>query len=160
MSLVTGRQQRFSIIPWLFVAGFALVFAVNGTMMWFAIGSFSGLYSDRPRDRGLRYNQVIAEQRTRDALGWTVEASWQAESRRLGLAVNDPGGRPLDGAVVSVALIRPAEKRAALRIAMEPQGDGRFAATVALPARGNWDADIVVDDGSHRFAVTKRLFLR
>jgi nitrogen fixation protein FixH len=160
MSLLAARQERPSIVPWLFVAGFAIVIAVNGTMMWFAIGSFSGLYSDHARDRGVHYNQVVAEQRARDALGWTVEASWQAESHRLGLAVKNASGRPLDGAAVSVELIRPAEKRAPVRIVMEALGDGRFAATVALPARGNWDADIVVNTGSHRFAITKRLFLR
>jgi hypothetical protein len=43
---------------------------------------------------------------------------------------------------------------------MEPLGDGRFAAIVALPVRGNWDADVVVDAGSRHFAVTKRLFLQ
>lgn len=160
MPLATDRRRSFSIVPWLFVAGFALVIAVNGTMMWFAIGSFSGLYSDHARDRGVHYNQVIAEQRARDAIGWRVETIWQAETHRFGLAVKDASGRPLDGAAVSVELIRPAEKRAPVRIAMEPLGGGRFAATVALPARGNWDADIVVDAGSHRFAITKRLFLQ
>jgi nitrogen fixation protein FixH len=160
VSVATHRQQSFSIVPWLFVAGFALVIAVNGTMMWFAIGSFSGLYSDHARDRGLHYNRVMAEQRARDALGWSVEASWQAADHRLGLAVKDANGRPLDTAAVSVELIRPAEKRAPVRIAMEALGGGRFAATVVLPARGNWDADIVVDTGGQHFAVTKRLFLR
>jgi nitrogen fixation protein FixH len=84
MSLATNRDQNFSIVPWLFVAGFALVIAVNGTMMWLAISSFSGLYSDHARDRGVHYNQVMAEQRARDALGWTVEASWQAENHVSG----------------------------------------------------------------------------
>jgi nitrogen fixation protein FixH len=160
MSLLTARHKSFSIVPWLFVAGFALVIAVNGTIMWFAIGSFSGLYSTHARDRGMRYNRVVAEQQARDALGWTVEATWQAEVHRLELAVKDAGGRPIDGAAVGVELIRPAEKRPPVRFTMEPLGDGRFAATVALPARGNWDADIVVDAGSRRFAITKRLFLR
>src|SRR5690242_7131073 len=112
MSLLTpSSSSRFSIVPWLFVAGFALVIAVNGIMMWFAIGSFSGLYSDHARDRGLNYNQVMAEQRARDALGWTIETSWQADSHRLVLAVKDAKGRALGGAAAAVELIRPAEKR-------------------------------------------------
>ena len=160
MSLLAARSARFSIVPWLFVAGFALVIAVNGTMMWLAIDSFSGLYSDHARDRGLHYNQVVAEQRARDALGWSVETGWQAESHRLTLAVKDGSGRPLESAVVTVELIRPAEKRAPLRVALESRGDGRFGGTIALPARGNWDADIVVAADGHRFAITKRLFLR
>lgn len=160
MSVLADRSSRSSMVPWLFVAGFALVIAVNGLMMWFAIGSFSGLYSNQPRVRGLRYNEVMAEQRARDALGWTVETNWQADSHRLALAALDAAGKPVDGATVTVELVRPAEKRAPLAVAMVPQGDGHFAGTVDLPARGNWDADIVVDAGGRRFAVTKRLFLR
>lgn len=160
MSVLVDRSSRFSIVPWLFVAGFALVIAVNGVMMWFAIGSFSGLYSDHARARGLHYNQVMAEQRARDSLGWTIETSWQADSHRFTLTVLDGAGKPLDGAHVTVDLIRPAEKRAPLVVTMAAQGKGRFAAAVDLPARGNWDADIVVEADGHRFAVTKRLFLR
>lgn len=160
MSVIADRSARSSIVPWLFVAGFTLVIAVNGLMMWFAIGSFSGLYSNQPRVRGLHYNEVMAEQRARDALGWTVEASWQADSHRLALTALDAGGRLIDGAAVKVELIRPAEKRAPLAVEMAPQGDGRFAGMVDLPARGNWDADIVVEAGGRRFAVTKRLFLQ
>ena len=55
--------SRSRYIPWLFVAGFAVVIAVNATMIWFAVGSFSGLYTPVPRDRGLHYNAIIAEQK-------------------------------------------------------------------------------------------------
>lgn len=160
MSLSAIPQRRMSLVPWLFVAGFTIIVAVNGTMMWFAVGSFSGLYSDHARDRGLRYNRVVTAQRDRDALGWTVETGWRAERGVLELKLGDRAGRTLDGATVAVELIRPAERRAPISIAMAPLGDGRFAGTVALPARGNWDADIVVEAGGHRFAVTRRLFLQ
>ena len=160
MSLLANRSSRSSLVPWLFVAGFAVVLAVNGIMMWLAVGSFSGLYTDHARDRGLRYNQVMAEQRARDALGWIIEMEWQSERHQLTLTANDATGKPLERAVVAVELIRPAEKRVPLHVILEPLGAGRFAGTIALPARGNWDADIVVDADGHRFAATKRLFLR
>jgi nitrogen fixation protein FixH len=159
MSVLTAPRSRASLVPWLFVAGFAIVIAVNGTMTWLAIESFSGLYSNKPRDRGLRYNQVVAEQRERDALGWKVETSWQAGTGTLGLTVADRDGTALQDAAVTVELIRPAEKRASLRIAMTPVDGGRFAGAVDLPARGNWDADIVILSGGRRFAVTRRVFL-
>ena len=156
----SNRSSSFSFIPWLFVAGFAIVIAVNGIMMWLAIGSFSGLYSDHARERGVHYNQVMAEQRSRDALGWTVVPSWQADGGVLGIKVSDAAGRPLPGAVASIELIRPAERRAPIDVALSDLGDGRFAGRVALPERGNWDADIVVEAGGQRFALTKRLFLQ
>lgn len=156
----SNRSSSLSFVPWLFVAGFAVVIAVNGIMMWLAIGSFSGLYSDHARERGVHYNQVMAEQRTRDALGWIVVPSWQADGGVLGLKVRDAAGKPLAGAVASIELIRPAERRAPIDVALSDLGDGRFAGRVALPERGNWDADIVIEAGGHRFALTKRLFLQ
>ncbi|MBS0525729.1 MAG: FixH family protein [Proteobacteria bacterium] len=155
-----NRSSSFSFVPWLFVAGFAIVIAVNGIMMWLAIGSFSGLYSDHARERGVRYNQVMAEQRSRDALGWSVVPSWQADSGVLGLKVSDSAGKPLPGAVASIELIRPAERRAPLDVVLSDLGNGRFAGHVVLPERGNWDADIVIEAGGRRFALTKRLFLQ
>jgi nitrogen fixation protein FixH len=158
--MTTASLQHGRYIPWLFVAGFAVVIAVNATMVWFAVGSFSGLYAHKARDRGLRYNEVVAEQKVRDALGWRIDSTWRAEASCLELTITGAHGEPLTGAHVSAELVRPAEKRPPLSVPMGALGDGRFAGQVDLPARGNWDIDIVVDyDGKH-FAVTRRMFLK
>lgn len=156
-STVVARSRH---IPWLFVAGFAIVFAVNATMITIAVGSFSGLYTPTPRDRGLHYNEIIAAQRARDALGWRVEPTWRPDSGTLEIAVFDRAGQPLAGAQVAVALVRPAEKGAVLSVEMVPVDIGRHSGHVTLPARGNWDADISVEQGGQRFAQTRRMFLR
>jgi nitrogen fixation protein FixH len=155
---------RGRYIPWLFVGGFAIVIAVNAVMIWFAVGSFSGLYSDRAREVGLHYNQVIAEQRARDALGWKVATAWRAESRRLELTVAGADGRPLENAQVKVELVRPVERRAPLPVTMSMVGSGAFAAHVDLPDgvhwRGNWDIDITIERDGQHYAVTRRMFFK
>src|SRR5690349_24298056 len=98
MSVLRLRPHH---IPWLFVAGFGVVVAVNAVMIWLAVGSFSGLYSNHARERGLRYNQIVAEQKSRDALHWQVGAQWLAENSRLQLTVIGADGKPLSGARVS-----------------------------------------------------------
>jgi nitrogen fixation protein FixH len=158
MSTTLASRGRY--IPWLFVLGFALVVAVNGTMIWFAVGSFSGLYTPKPRDRGLRYNDVLTAQQSRDVLGWRIDSKWQPESHQLDLALFDREGRPLAGARATVELVRPAEKRPPLSIAMAVVGPGQLAGTVDLPARGNWDIDIVIERDGQRFAQTRRMFLQ
>lgn len=156
----TAEVTRSRYIPWFFVAGFAIVVAVNATMISFAVGSFSGLYTPKPRDRGLHYNEVIAAQQARDALGWRVEPTWRPGSDDLEVAVFDRAGQPLAGAQVAVALVRPAEKGTVVGVAMTAVDIGRHAGHVALPARGNWDVDISVEQGGQRFAQTRRMFLR
>lgn len=151
---------RIHPIPLTFIAGFAVVIAVNGIMMWQAITSFSGLYSDHARDHGVTYNRVIAEQKARDGLGWKVATSWQPESQRLGLSLANADGSPLAGARVSVELVRPAEKRAPIDVDLTNLGDGRFGARIDLPMRGSWDLDIAVESNGQHYAVTKRVFLQ
>ncbi len=158
--MATTLVSRGRYIPWLFVAGFALVVAVNATMIWLAVGSFSGLYTPKPRERGLHYNDIVAEQRTRDALGWRVETQWQSEGDRLEIAVFDATGKPLAGTRVFASLVRPVEKRPPLTVAVHAVDVGRYAGSVDLPARGNWDIDVVVERDDERYALTRRMFLR
>ena len=158
--MTAALTSRSRYIPWLFVAGFAVVIAVNATMICFAVGSFSGLYTPKPRDRGLHYNAIVAEQQSRDALGWRVETVWRVETGRLELSVFEASGRPLAGAHLSAELVRPVEKRPPLAVALGDLGKGRFAAYVDLPVRGNWDLDIVVERDGDRYAVTRRMFLK
>lgn len=157
MSTVANRSHY---IPWLFVAGFALVVAVNAIMVWFAVGSFAGLYTQKPRDRGLHYNEVIAEQQRRDALGWRVEARWRPDAGRLEIDLFDAAGRPLAPTRLSAELVRPVEKRAPLGVTLEATDIGRFAGRVNLPERGNWDLDVVVERDRERYALTRRMFLK
>ena len=151
---------RIHPIPLTFIAGFAIVIAVNGIMMWLAIDSFSGLYSNHARDHGVAYNRVIAEQKARDGLGWKVATSWQPESQRLGLSLANADGSPLAGARVSGELVRPAEKRAPVDVHLTNLGDGQFGARIDLPMRGSWDLDIAVESNGQHYAVTKRVFLQ
>src|SRR5437763_11462890 len=103
---------RGRYVPWLFVAGFTVVIAVNATMICFAIGSFSGLYTSKPRDRGVHYNQIVAEQKTRDALGWRLDTAWGPQGGGLEVSVDDAPGPPLCGGRLTVVFVRPAENRA------------------------------------------------
>jgi len=147
-------------IPWLFVAGFALVVTVNVAMIWLAVGSFSGLYTVKPRERGLHYNAVVEAQNNRDALGWRVYTTWNPAANRLEVAAFDAAGQPLPGARIAIELIRPVAKQQPLPVTMAAVDIGRFAGHVGLPARGNWDVDIVVEHRGERYALTRRMFLR
>ncbi|MDP1963906.1 MAG: FixH family protein [Reyranella sp.] len=158
--MTTALASRSRYIPWLFVAGFAIVVGVNATMISFAVGSFSGLYTPKPRERGLYYNTVVAEQKARDTLGWRIDAAWRAETGRLEIAVSDANGQPLADARVFAELVRPVEKRPPVGMTLAATAAGKFAGYVQLPVRGNWDLDVVVERGGDRFSQTRRMFLR
>lgn len=158
--MTTALASRSRYIPWLFVAGFAVVVGVNAIMITFAVSSFSGLYTPKPRERGMHYNDVVAEQKARDTLGWRIAAAWRPETGRLELAVSDAAGQPLTGARVSAELVRPVEKRPPVGVTLTTTDAGKFAGFVELPVRGNWDLDVVVERDGNRFAQTRRVFLK
>lgn len=158
--MTTAVPSRSRYIPWLFVAGFAIVVAVNATMISFAVGSFSGLYTPKPRERGLHYNTVVVEQKARDALGWRIDATWRAETGSLEVAVSDAAGQPLAGARVFAELVRPVEKRPPVGVTLAVVEGGTFVGHVELPVRGNWDLDVVVERGGDRYAQTRRMILK
>src|SRR5690606_15078373 len=56
--------------PWLFVAALGLVVAVNGVLISYAVGSFSGLDTAQPYERGLDYNATLAAARAQEEMGW------------------------------------------------------------------------------------------
>jgi nitrogen fixation protein FixH len=158
--MTTTSLARDRHVPWIFVAGFAVVIAVNAIMVWLAVGSFSGLYTPQPRERSLHYNDIIARQTDRDALGWQLQATWQPQDSRLEIAIADAQGQPIGDARLHAELVRPVEKRPPVVVDMAAVDGGRYAATVDLPVRGNWDLDVVVEQGGHRFAQTRRMFLK
>src|SRR5262249_55665126 len=61
--------------PWLIVAGMALVVAVNGVLIYFAVSSFTGLATDDPYDKGLAFNQAAAAATAEAARGWQVDVA-------------------------------------------------------------------------------------
>ena len=89
-----------------------------------------------------------------------IAPQWRPESDRLELTLTDRSGAPLVGARVTVELVRPAEKRPPIGVALAAVDGGRHAGHVDLPARGNWDLDIVVERDGERFAQTQRMFLK
>jgi nitrogen fixation protein FixH len=160
----THAEQRpvDRLIPWLFVLGFLVVILVNALMVYVALGSFSGLVTDRPYDRGRAYNTTLEARAKQDALGWTSRFALDSQgdgTQRLLLDVADQAGAPIAGATVDVTLVRPVERGHDRGVALSERGAGRYAGTVALALPGLWEARIVVQRGADRFAAIKRVMV-
>lgn len=133
--------------PWIFVGAFAVVFAVNITMVTFATSTFSGLAVERAFDKGNAYNAEIAAERAQDALGWTAafgiaESRPEADDARTVVwrfVVTDKIGRPVDGLAVSATVERPTVTGHDMAITLHPTGPGTYAAETLLPFKGQWE---------------------
>lgn len=154
---MTARpSDRF--IPWYFVLFFAVLTAVFAVFVYIARSTHPGLVTDRAYDKGLGYNKVIASAEAQDRLGWTSAISTGFESGRaiVTLSLKDKKGAPLDGAQVSLWLIRPVKSGMDVKDEMLPAGKGVYEGRAVLPARGLWDVRIEAVKGDSRYQAYKR----
>lgn len=159
-----GQPPRWSrLIPWMFVGGFAIVIAVNGALIYYAQSSFSGLETEHAYDRGLDYNRTLEAAAAQEKLGWRGDVALaQAADGKHELAVlfADRLERPIDGLKVEAHLLRPANAGMDLDLTLHGQGNGRYAAAVALPALGQWEIRIVARDHQNSWQKSERLFAK
>jgi len=147
----------------LFIAGFLVVIAVNGALIFFAEDTFSGLETDNAYERGLDYNQALAGEAAQERLGWHAEAaiSEVADARRtLRVQLSDRDGKVLDGLALEAYLVRPSNAGMDLTLTLRSAGNGAYAAEFTLPAPGQWDLRLVAHRGEVAWQHSQRLFVK
>ncbi len=161
--------------PYIFVGGFAVVVTANLIMMYFATSTFTGLETKGAYERGIGYNQLIAQQEAQDRLGWTV--AFKADSvlsgqpgsdqpgaaerpTTLTLTLTDAQGMPLDGMDVEAAVRRPTVAGYDYDLRLLPVGPGAYKAEIALPMAGQWDVQLFAKRGDDTYRLRERVFVR
>lgn len=154
---MTARpSDRF--IPWYFVLFFAVLTVVFAVFVYIARATHPGLVTDKAYDKGLKYNNVIASAEAQDKLGWAsaISTGFQDGRAIVTLSLKDKNGKPLEGAQVSLWLIRPVKSGMDVKGEMQPAGKGSYEGRVVLPARGLWDVRIEAVKGDARHQEYKR----
>jgi nitrogen fixation protein FixH len=162
LAIPVAPHPRGRWIPWLFVAFFAVVVAVNGAMIWIALGSWTGLATNQAYDRGLQYNRNLAAARRQAALGWRPELHARLTDGLAGeveLAVTDALRQPLAGADVAIRFERPTSEGADFTLAMVPSEAGIYRTRFELPLAGVWNVHTTIRRGDDLYVHEQRLVL-
>ena len=140
-AIIAGNERRGRWIPWIFVGGFAVIIIVNGIMITFAVGTFSGLTTSEPYTKGLRFNDQLRQAEAQERLGWHVSSRFVPGGTRSGdftLEIADRGGAGIAGARVTATFTRPLERKRDFTVALAALGGGRYGAHAELPLPGLW----------------------
>jgi nitrogen fixation protein FixH len=121
----------------LMLAFFALVFLVNGAMIYSAVSTHTGLVAKEPYRKGLHYNERIAAGERQARLGWTDTVELGRDGRVV-VALAGPGGRPLVGHKLEVLIGRPSTDRQDLRLALVEAVPGRYEGRTGPLGGGSW----------------------
>ena len=149
-------------IPWLFVLGFLVLFAVTGSFVKLALTSFTGLVSTNAYERGLAYDEVLAAEAAQAERGWQMAIETPAlsgEGQTMRVALTDRDGAPIRGAAVHVLAERMSRYAQQMRFDLALQDDGTYAAPVAFPIGGRWLVSVLAEVGSDRHFETEEIVL-
>ena len=160
-SALAAEPRRGRAYPWIFVAAFLGIIAVNATMVALAVTTFSGIETPKHYLEGLAYNQLLAATRAQEALGWHVDiaAAGAAGDLAIAVAARDAAGRPLEQLALEAILVRPTRSGLDRQVALVPVGPGRYRATASLPEPGLWDLRLIANRGEAHWQTVKRLML-
>lgn len=150
------------LIPWIFVAGMALVVAVNGVLVYFALGTWSGLVVERPYERGVQYNRLLEEAARQDRLGWQFDIALETagESTRIVVQAMDAVGKPLSGLSLRASIERPVEREEHGTVLLGEQQPGRYAASLGRLRPGQWQTRLVAERGADSASTAQRQIIR
>ena len=145
--------------PWALAGGMAVVFAVNGAMVAFAIGTFPGKAGSDGFDLSNHYDRVLETAERQAALGWKLDATLDAAGRPV-VTLTDRAGTPLSHAGVEAVAERPLGEPERARLALHAAGTGRYVAQTPLPGPGQWDLTLSATAVGHTVAATRRVVVR
>lgn len=158
----TTPTRTSNWIPWLFVGGFLVVLIANGTMLYFALQSWTGIETEAAYEKGLAFNEQIETAEAQARLGWTAELTVTPSGERqaeITLVLLDSAGAPLERAEVTGLLRRPTQAGLDQSLTLSPAGNGRYSTEAALPLAGQWELKLEVQHRRGEYRIAKRIEL-
>lgn len=152
--------------PYIFVAAFGVVVAVNGVLIYSAVATFTGLETENHYEKGNVYNSDIAMARQQEALGWQVAAKVlpdpaQQDGAKRHVSVEavfkDKNGEAITGLAVRALFIRPVQAGHDVSIPMSSKGQGRYVADADLDFHGQWDLRVVAMGEKDSYQLAERI---
>ena len=112
--------------------------------------------------KGLHYDDEMAQQRENTALGWRIAPTVTPAgggNAELSVALTDASGRRLDGATVSVVAMHNLLADHPDSATLADRGGGVYAAMLAMPRAGMWELKFDVTRAGARFTEDERIEL-
>jgi nitrogen fixation protein FixH len=144
------------------LVGFVVMLIANGTMIYLAMDSWTGVTEEHHYERGLAYNREVEAYHRQLALGWNgqVDSSSRlaaSQAGEIGVTLKDRAGRPVTGVRAEGDLFRsmPAGHDQPLQFVEREPGIYRAAVTPPLP--GAWDVRVQFTRGNDSYRLEQRI---
>lgn len=124
---------------------FGIVIGVNLFMAWNAVDSWTGLVVKNSYVASQHFNETTAEKRAQLAMGWKAVPTYANGTLRLD--VSDAGQAPIDDAIITARLGRPAYEADDHMVQFRQTAPGAYEGATELGG-GAWNADVTITDAA------------
>ncbi len=138
----TGRKMLLIIISF-----FAVIIAVNGTMLTLAVKTFGGLVVGNSYVASQNFNADIATAQAQPIRGWSLDIT--ARDGLVTVTALDRDGTALNGLNLSLTIARPTHGRSTVIVPLSEQAAGIYSGTATLES-GQWLGTLTTADGQTR----------
>jgi nitrogen fixation protein FixH len=149
--------------PMAVTAILGLTVAANIWLIRIASNDPSFAVEENYYQRGVRWDEELAQRARNRALGWKLVARMSPtdSGRRaiLHVGLTDSTVRPVEGASVVVKAMHIARARHPMEVMLTTSAPGEYEALVPVERVGWWELRIDVHRGRERFTATERLEL-
>ncbi len=147
----------------IFFSFFAIIFIVNGAMMYSAITTHTGIVANEPYRKGLHYNERIADDERQAKLGWSDDVTI-ARDGRIAITLFAEQSRPVSGMKVAAQIGRPSTNCFDARVDFRETMPGRYEAQAGALEAGAWIIALEVRTDRNAadavYRMRRRLWLR
>jgi len=144
----------------------ALVFHVVASLatVWVATANPSYAVEENYYQKGLAWDDKLAQDRRNASLGWSIELTVQTPSApgnpaTLQLHLTDTDGAPIEGATTAVETFHNARAGRILRAALSAQGSGVYSTTLPMRRTGVWEFRITATRGADIFTYVETRYV-
>lgn len=157
MTTTADTKPIDKYIPWMFVAFFVVIAAVNAVFVTFALKTHSGTVTDSAYERGLAYNATLEAAKKQEELGWSAKLSY--ENTVLKLVLTDRSGNPVVKGKATAEITRPVTSGFDQTLDLSEAEGGAYTANVTLPLSGQWHVRIDVNADGQAYQVNQTLMI-
>lgn len=155
-------KAKKSKIPYLFFLFFGVIFAVDATFVYLSKQTWRGVAVENAYEKGLRYNEVIAQYKRQDELGWKMAVSFRNSGYKEGdllIHFQDENITPIRDAKITVYFKRPTQSGYDFEQEMTFENNA-YVAHVKFPLVGQWQFEIKAMRGDEQFVQSKRYVVK
>tara|TARA_R110001592_G_scaffold29350_3_gene106507 strand:+ start:20670 stop:21131 length:462 start_codon:yes stop_codon:yes gene_type:complete len=139
-----------------FVLFFGTIIIVNAVFIYIAVKSHTGVITENPYEKGLRYDQTISQAKAQQKMKDKVTF----ENGTLRWTLKDKDNSLVKDAYVTAKIIRPVQDGYDINITLNYNETGYYEAALNLPLKGLWQAHMKAQWNNTQYQTTENFQVR